>query len=72
MLAKTPYRIVIEPLPESEGGGFLATAPDLPGCIADGDTEDEALANIRDAIQSWLGRCEEMGRVAPFPQRQYA
>ena len=32
------YAIRIEPLPREEGGGFLVTVPDLPGCVADGET----------------------------------
>jgi len=71
-MAHKAYRIVIEPLPLSEGGGFLATVPDLPGCMADGETDAEALANAHDAIDSWIAQCEAMGREVPQPQRQYA
>jgi predicted RNase H-like HicB family nuclease len=72
MIAKIQYRIVIEPIDEADGGGFLATVPDLPGCVADGETDIEALQNAHDAIDSWLAKCEELGRRAPEPQRQYA
>jgi predicted RNase H-like HicB family nuclease len=44
-------RIVLEP---SDEGGYTAIVPALPGCISEGDTRDEALANIRDAIQLYL------------------
>jgi predicted RNase H-like HicB family nuclease len=37
------YAVIIEPLGESDGGGFLATVPDLPGCTSDGATDVEAL-----------------------------
>ena len=40
------YEIVIRPLTEAEGGGFGATAPELPGCTADGETPQEALENV--------------------------
>ena len=47
------YPINISPIPDDEGGGFLITFPDLPGCIADGDTLDEAVAEARDAFAAW-------------------
>ena len=49
-MTKLEYPIVVEPLPIEEGGGFLATAPDLPGCMSDGATPEEAVSNIQDAI----------------------
>ena len=47
------YAIRIEPLPQDEGGGFLVTVPDLPGCLADGETIDAAIAEAQDAFQAW-------------------
>ena len=47
------YSINISPIPEDEGGGYLVTFPDLPGCIADGETIDEAVAEARDAFAAW-------------------
>ena len=44
-------RVVIEP---SDEGGYTATVPVLPGCISEGDTREEALANIHEAIQLYL------------------
>jgi predicted RNase H-like HicB family nuclease len=44
-------RVVIEP---SDEGGYTATVPVLPGCIGEGDTREEALANIQEAIQLYL------------------
>jgi antitoxin HicB len=58
------YPVTIWPLPE---GGYVAFAPDLPGCMSDGDTEPEALANVRDAIACWIEAAEEMGRDVPPP-----
>lgn len=37
-----------------DGGGYSATAPALPGCNSEGDSEAEAIANIRDAIRLYL------------------
>ena len=44
-------RVVLEP---SEEGGYTAIVPALPGCISEGDTRDEALANIEEAIRLYL------------------
>ncbi len=44
-------RVVLEP---SDEGGYTATVPVLPGCISEGDTREEALANIREAIHLYL------------------
>jgi predicted RNase H-like HicB family nuclease len=44
-------KVVLEP---SEDGGFTVYVPSLPGCISEGDTEVEALANIREAIELYL------------------
>jgi predicted RNase H-like HicB family nuclease len=39
---------------EAEEGGFWAEVPALPGCVSQGETMDELLANVREAIQGWL------------------
>jgi len=44
-------RIILEP---SEDGGFTAFVPALPGCISEGDSREEALRNIREAIDLYL------------------
>ena len=64
------YAIVIEPLSESDGGGFLATVPDLPGCVSDGATDREALENAYDAIEAWVEQATAMGRTIPSPRRE--
>ena len=58
--------MLIEPLPE-EGGGFLATVPDLPGCMSDGETRAEAATNAEDAIAGWLDAAAALGRPIPAP-----
>ena len=45
------FRVVLEP---SEEGGFTAVVPALPGCISEGDTREETLANVREAIVLYL------------------
>ena len=49
-------RVNLEP---SDEGGFTATVPSLPGCISEGETRDEALANIREAIELYLEPVED-------------
>ncbi len=44
-------KIVLEP---SEDGGYTVTVPSLPGCISEGDTREEALRNIHEAIALYL------------------
>ena len=44
-------RAIIHP---AEEGGYWAEVPALPGCITEGDTMDEVMANLKDAIQGWL------------------
>ena len=43
--------VVLEP---SDDGGFTAVVPSLPGCISEGNTREEAVANIREAIELYL------------------
>jgi predicted RNase H-like HicB family nuclease len=62
------YKVVIEPLSEEDGGGFLATVPELPGCMSDGSTRAEALANVEDAIATWLHCARKMGQAIPEPK----
>jgi len=61
------YSVVISPLAADDGGGFVATVPDLPGCMSDGETPEEAIANVQDAIASWIEAANEMGRPIPEP-----
>jgi len=61
------YTIICSPLSEDEGGGFLASVPELPGCMSDGETPTEAIENAQDAIMSWIEAAEEMGRPVPAP-----
>jgi predicted RNase H-like HicB family nuclease len=44
-------KVVLEP---SKDGGFTVYVPSLPGCISEGDTREEALANIKEAIELYL------------------
>lgn len=66
------YPVLIEPLPPEEGGGFVAVAPDLPGCMSDGETPEEALRNIQDAIAEWIDEAQALSRPVPPPSRHMA
>ncbi len=59
------YTVVFE---REEDGGFSVFVPDLPGCASQGDTHDEALANIREAIESYLGALAKLGQPVPEPR----
>jgi antitoxin HicB len=72
MMNALDYPIVIEPLSANDGGGFAALVPDLPGCMSDGETQQEAVANVQDAIRGWIEAAEEMGRPVPPPSRHLA
>jgi antitoxin HicB len=61
------YAHLISPLSADDGGGFLITFPDLPGCVSDGQTEAEAVANGRDAFASVVSALHDMGREIPAP-----
>ena len=49
-------KVVLE---TSEEGGFTVYVPSLPGCISEGETEEEALANIREAIELYIEPVED-------------
>lgn len=61
------YPVLIELLPAEGGGGYLATVPDLPGCMSDGETTEEAVVNVQDAIATWIEGAGRMGHAAPPP-----
>lgn len=52
----------------SEDDAFIADVPELPGCMADGATYQEALANVEVIIQEWIETATEIGRVIPEPK----
>jgi len=64
------YPVIVQPLAPEDGGGFLALVPDLPGCMSDGETPEEALINVRDAIVTWIEAAGDMGHPVPPPSVQ--
>ena len=71
-MSKLEYPVVVEPLPSEEGGGFVAIVPDLPGCMSDGATPEEALTNVQDAITTWIEAANDLGHSVPKPSRRLA
>lgn len=61
------YEIKIRKLSDDEGGGWFAEIPLLPGCMSDGETSQEAIANVNDAKKDWLQSSLELGRFIPEP-----
>ncbi|HEX2204877.1 MAG TPA: type II toxin-antitoxin system HicB family antitoxin [Longimicrobium sp.] len=49
---------------------FIADVPELPGCMAHGDTREEALANAQEAIDLWIRVARKRGREVPEPRRR--
>lgn len=51
-----------------EDKAFLVEVPELPGCMADGKTYEDALANVQTVIAEWIETAREMGRTIPEPR----
>jgi predicted RNase H-like HicB family nuclease len=51
-----------------EDNAFIAEVPELAGCLADGETYQEALANAEVIIQEWIETAKELGRKIPEPK----
>ena len=48
------YPVHISPIPTDGGGGYLVSFPDLPGCMADGESIEDAISEARDAFKAWM------------------
>jgi predicted RNase H-like HicB family nuclease len=62
--AAMKYRVLVT---QDEEGMFVAEVPSLPGCISQGSTRDEALGNIREAIQAYVESLRAHGEPVPPP-----
>ncbi len=51
---------------------FIAEVPELAGCMADGETSQEALANVEIIIQEWIETAKDLGRHIPEPKGRFA
>lgn len=63
---KSKYEIII--YWSKEDKAFIAEVPELPGCMADGKTYQEALSNAEIIIQEWVETAKELGRPIPRPK----
>lgn len=61
------YPIIIVPISADDGGGYMAFAPDLYGCTSDGETEEEAITNVHEAIGEWIDEARRLKRKIPAP-----
>jgi len=66
------YAFEIRPLSDAEGGGYLISFPDLPGCISDGESPVEAMKHGKDAVKCWMAATEESGDLIPQPYQAYS
>lgn len=60
------YEIIMYWSKEDEA--FIAEVPELPGCMAHGDTQEDALASIKEAMRLWLDTAREFGDSIPEPR----
>ena len=62
----TKYEIIL--YWSEEDGAFIAEVPELPGCAADGESRQEALANAEIVIGEWIETARGLGRPVPEPK----
>ncbi len=62
------YKYAIEIFYSEEDEGYIAVVPELPGCSAFGETEEEALEEVKTAINLWLETAKKERRKIPKPQ----
>ncbi|HDZ69026.1 MAG TPA: type II toxin-antitoxin system HicB family antitoxin [Phycisphaerales bacterium] len=56
------FTVILEP---SEEGGYTVIVPSLPGCVSEGDSREEALKNVREAIELYLEPVEDDSSFSP-------
>ena len=56
--------------PDIEDGGFVAEVPSLPGCVSQGESREEALTNVRDAIETWIDSAHTLNLPIPDDRHQ--
>ena len=62
-----PHKYAVEIIYSDEDEGFIAVVPELPGCSAFGETEEEALREVKVAVSLWLSAARDEGRTIPEP-----
>lgn len=66
METRPKYELII--FWSEEDKAFIAEVPELPGCAADGETYQEALANVEVIIREWIETAQSLGRDIPIPK----
>jgi antitoxin HicB len=66
------YQFTVRALSKEEGGGYLVEYPDIPGCMSDGETIQEAVTNGREALRDCLEVFKDSGRRVPKPSIEAA
>jgi antitoxin HicB len=64
------YLFEVKELSKEEGGGYCVTFPDLPGCMSDGETIEEAIENAKDAFNAWMDVNKEWKKPVPKPSKK--
>ena len=62
MVTVARYLVYLEP---AEEGGYIVSCPALPGCVSQGETREEALAMIKDAIEGYIASLKKHGEPVP-------
>jgi len=57
------YLVYLEP---AEEGGYIASCPDFPGCVTQGEMVEDALAMVKDAIQGYIASLKKHGEPIPI------
>jgi len=60
------YEIIIYWSDEDQA--FIAEVPELPGCVADGDTYEDVLTNVQTIMDEWIETARDLGREVPKPK----
>lgn len=61
------FNVILEECKEE--GGYVVSCPSLPGCMSQGETKQEALSNIKEAIEAWLETYFEKKSHRPLPKK---
>ena len=67
MITAPKNKFEVRQMPKEEGGGYLVTFPELPGCMSDGETVEEAIVNAADAEREWLLASKEWDKDVEKP-----
>ena len=68
-IMKKPYIHIL--IPDEETGSWTGLVAEFPGCISEGDTQEEAIRNLRGTMESWLEAIIDMGQDVPPPRINY-